>query len=59
MIQEPIHFNHRASKEARKLARLDASFKKDAERWIDGYINHSSSALRQKVVKELAASNGH
>lgn len=30
--------------------KLDESFKKDAERWVDSYKNHSATALHKKAV---------
>lgn len=28
---------------------LDASYKKDAERWLDSYCNHNSQSLRRRT----------
>ena len=46
--------------ERRKMVRnVNRSFEKDRERWVDSYTNHTATALRQNVVKQLAATNGH
>lgn len=41
-----------------QLNKLNASLKQDSKRWLDGYINHSATAIRRRVLAHLASNNG-
>lgn len=44
---------------AEMIANVRQSTAQDPKRWVDSYVNHSTQAVRRRVIEELSKGNGH